>query len=478
MTPSIRLDAPSFPPHEALVGFVADAYTLDPRRGGSTAQKLEPLAKAIQQARHDSRFSEHVKQCAEGFAELQAKQLKAVNEQLDAEEHKKFPSKERIALFTQKKNAWMSFNMTPYTLGALASSILFSAGQSTKSTTSSYDLGAINQHWKTLTSPPIERRNPVEKASARSFMEAYRANDAQRREREKHGPLLMREENDMLHPPRFAPQAPLQEMILAGLFLRGIIAPESHLEKAIVSDSDLAHSTLCGAHADGIVASAVVLTDSNLRDAQFPNGALDHGDFRGSCIMQARFTDSRLQYARFDGGNTEFAVYDPIKKVATEAVDFHGSDLSFANFTCSDVRGLNFETTCMHGSILRGTNLGSCNLRGVDVSHAQFGSVETEYDRGDALESSPRIFKSSLRDACCVGANFSNTDLRDVDLAGTDFSGATLHNVILDAKKIRKTIFIDADMHGITLVNAEHLDERQKLLFAGAKCIIGDQLPE
>ncbi len=168
----------------------------------------------------------------------------------------------------------------------------------------------------------------------------------------------------------------------------------------------------------------VVVTDSNLRDANLSNADLRLADLRGADLSNADLRGADLRDMDFSGANLRgtqidhptpqmdnkwLLVWEILNLSFGYGIDLAGADLSNAN---------------LRGESLEGANLTGANLTGVDLTSANLADA-------------------NLSNANLTDANLTDVDLTDVDLRDLDLTGANLTGVNLLGPVINETTQID-----------------------------------
>jgi uncharacterized protein YjbI with pentapeptide repeats len=205
------------------------------------------------------------------------------------------------------------------------------------------------------------------------------------------------------------------------------------------SNHDLTYLDLSGLNFKG-----AKLAKSNLYGADFTGANL-----RGSDMSGTRLDRATLIRADFSGANLTGAsilrptVYSDLTENIADAprfaganltdirvmanmsgADFHGADLTNANFTPREARPGQGTITTLAKNMLKSCDFTKAILRGANFDHAV------------------------LTFARFAGADLTGANLTDTDLSRADFTGADLTNADLTG----------ADLDGATLLNVKGLD--------------------
>jgi uncharacterized protein YjbI with pentapeptide repeats len=179
---------------------------------------------------------------------------------------------------------------------------------------------------------------------------------------------------------------------------------------------------------------AVDLTGANLRGADLSHTRLDrtvliHADLAGANLTGATilrptvYTDLEENLA--DAPNFAGANLEGIRVMAKmSGSDFHGADLTGANFSPLESRPGKGTITTLAKNVLKSCDFSRAIMRGVNLDRA--------------VLTFSHFVGADLRDA-----NLTNADLSKADLAGADLTGANLTG---------------ADLDGATLLGVKGLD--------------------
>lgn len=201
------------------------------------------------------------------------------------------------------------------------------------------------------------------------------------------------------------------------------------------SNHDLTYLDLSGLNFKGAKLAksnlyGVDFTGANLRGTDMTGTRLDRAtliraDFSGANLSGASilrptiYTDLRENVAdapRFAGANLT-----GIRVMANmSGADFHGADLTDANFTPREVRAGQGTLSTLAKNLLKSCDFTKAIMRGADFEHAvmTFSRFAGADLRG-----------ANLGDTDLSRADFTGADLTDADLTGADLDGATLLGV-------------------------------------------------
>ncbi len=165
-----------------------------------------------------------------------------------------------------------------------------------------------------------------------------------------------------------------------------------------------------------------------------------HGGLRIATLLDSQDVIKELN--RTDNSATSSSITSVVTEesvIETPTVNYQGISLTRQNF-----KEFSFENSDMRQVDMKFSILVQANLKGVDATDGEFSRVQAALaDFSNANLSHARfdhadLSRSSLKNACCIGTNFSNTNFRGADLTGAnlanadvrwaDFSGATFSN--------------------------------------------------
>jgi uncharacterized protein YjbI with pentapeptide repeats len=198
------------------------------------------------------------------------------------------------------------------------------------------------------------------------------------------------------------------------------------------SNHDLTYLDLSGLNFKGAKLAksnlyGVDFTGANLRGTDMVGTRLDRAtliraDFSGanlsgsSILRPTIYTDLRENLAdapRFAGANLT-----GIRVMANmSGADFHGADLTNANFTPREVRAGQGTLSTLAKNLLKSSDFTKAIMRGADFEHA----VMT-FSRFNGAD----LRGANLADTDLSRADFTGADLTDANLTGADLDGATL----------------------------------------------------
>ncbi len=201
------------------------------------------------------------------------------------------------------------------------------------------------------------------------------------------------------------------------------------------SNHDLTYLDLSGLNFKG-----AKLAKSNLYGADFTNANL-----RGTDMSGTRLDRATLIRADFSGANLSGAsvlrptVYTDLTENIADAprfaganltgirvmanmsgADFHGADLTDANFTPREVRAGQGTLSTLAKNLLKSCDFTKALMRGANFQHA----VMT-FSRFNGAD----LKGANLANTDLSRADFTGADLTDADLTGADLDGATLLGV-------------------------------------------------
>jgi len=179
----------------------------------------------------------------------------------------------------------------------------------------------------------------------------------------------------------------------------------------------LAHSDLYGVDFTGANLRGADLSHTRLDRAVLIGADLSGANLRGATILRPTiFSDLANNLAdapRFSGADLRSVRV----KANLSGADFHGADLSDANFSPQETRRGQGTITSLSGNVLKACDFSRAILRG------------TNFERADLTFS--RFAGADLKDA-----NLSRTDLSRADFSGADLTGADIAGANLDGANL------------------------------------------
>jgi uncharacterized protein YjbI with pentapeptide repeats len=188
---------------------------------------------------------------------------------------------------------------------------------------------------------------------------------------------------------------------------------------------DFKRANLAGSDLYGVDFTGSNLRGSDLAGARLDRAVLIKADLSGANLMGATllrptiYTDLSNNPAdapRFSGANLANA-----RVMANlSGADFHGSDLSGADFRPQEAREKGGGVTSLAGSVLEGCDFERTIMRGTNLQGARLSFAH--FTRAD-------MAGANLSHTDLSRADFSGANLTNVDLTGADLDGARLLGV-------------------------------------------------
>ena len=231
---------------------------------------------------------------------------------------------------------------------------------------------------------------------------------------------------------------------------------------------DLRGVELVGANLEGAFLESTRLEGANLEGANLKRAVLAHAQLEGARLARARLEDADLGGAALDGASLSQAVLTgaELYSVSLRKADLTGANLYRATFQKAELEGACFRDAKLlearflevklpevdlRGADLTRVTFVRCNLGGLDVSGANLedATFVATTARGTIFVNA-RLVGMRVVEECCFaeadfkGADLSRANLRDTDIARADFSGATLHKADLSGADLTEARFYRA----------------------------------
>lgn len=270
-----------------------------------------------------------------------------------------------------------------------------------------------------------------------------------------------------------------QDANFVGANLSGVNASGTNFEDcnfagATLNDANFSSANCPDANFSGINASKVNFADANLEDATFAGSNLREATFTDSNLSDANFKGANLQYVNFSDANLEDASFSSSNM---EHANFENANLESASFTNSNLTDVNFAGVNAEDAVFKHSNLSGANFReanledanftGANLSGADFTNASLEdtvmpdgrvYRRGDNLARfGINVRYSEGKDKKKKGAPVETGDSPESleTWVGANLRGQDLRQYDLTDGALNATIFTQANLQGVLIVNAD-----------------------
>lgn len=140
-------------------------------------------------------------------------------------------------------------------------------------------------------------------------------------------------------------------------------------------------------------------------------------------INEFDLSSANLSGADLRGINLSYA---NLSKSDLLSANLSSANLSGANLSGADLRGINLSDANLSGADFSSANLSGANLSGADLRRADLNGADLSY---------ARLISAKLKGFDLID-DLNNASLRDANLKGANFSGAIVTNIQLEEAKI------------------------------------------
>jgi uncharacterized protein YjbI with pentapeptide repeats len=263
------------------------------------------------------------------------------------------------------------------------------------------------------------------------------------------------------------------------------------LANRILTEADFSGASLVRANLYGSNLERASLYCADLRECNLQSGKMTRADLRGASFRGARLSFAVLDHADLRAammmyvGDAGVSVVDRDRGSGNSSVDFSNCSLKGASFGNAKLDGANFSGALLHGANFRNAKLVNATFKGAvltgvnlnelavppealvgciaDVTPAaagKFGELKSRLDAHQQWISSGGAHGAQgvldgedlrpLRDLL-VGRQLSGLSVRNAICVGLDFSGGQLQAAKFDGADLRDANFSNADLRGASL---------------------------
>jgi uncharacterized protein YjbI with pentapeptide repeats len=273
---------------------------------------------------------------------------------------------------------------------------------------------------------------------------------------------------------------------LAHADLDGLILANRILTEADFSGASLVRANLYGSNLERASLYCADLRECNLQSAKMTRADLRGASFRGARLSFAVLDHADLRAAMMMYvGDAGVSVVDRDRGSENSSVDFSNCSLKGASFGNAKLDGANFSGALLHGANFRNAKLVNATFKGAvltgvnlnelavppealagciaDVTPAaagKFGELKSRLDAhqqwissGGAQGAQGVLDGEDLRPLrdLLVGRQLSGLSVRNAICIGLDFSGGQLQAAKFDGADLRDANFSNADLRGASL---------------------------
>jgi uncharacterized protein YjbI with pentapeptide repeats len=199
----------------------------------------------------------------------------------------------------------------------------------------------------------------------------------------------------------------------AALTVLGRLPPRPGVDRADLSNTDLAAAALAGTKLSGFV-----LVGANLNEAELAGADLEWARLQRATLQGARLGEASLKEANLQAAHLEQA---DLKRAELEGADLQGAWLGRANLAGANLGRVDLGRANLPAANLQGADLREANLREADLRRANL--------RGAWLEET-NLAGANLARADLRGAYLSKANLQEVELKGANVNGVDLTGVL------------------------------------------------
>jgi uncharacterized protein YjbI with pentapeptide repeats len=215
------------------------------------------------------------------------------------------------------------------------------------------------------------------------------------------------------------------------------------------------------------------LSSANLTGATFASANLADADLTSATLVGVDFTDAIVKGTNLagttSGGFTKEQLYSTasyknsdmagISLVSNNmaAWDFHGQNLTMADFSCdftptTDLTSATFAGANLTDAYFSRTSLAGADLTGADLTRTRFlWANMTGANLAGANLAYTSFEHTNLTGASLAGQRLADADLDYTTMVGTNLTGAILTGTMLRGVDLTNADFTDADVRGMSL---------------------------
>ena len=198
---------------------------------------------------------------------------------------------------------------------------------------------------------------------------------------------------------------------------------------------------------------------TDLRHADFTDAVLAGAQFDGARLTGSRFEAADLRQAKFAGAEIENAYFKAaqlgranLRAAKLNNASFDDAHLEYAVLEYTELAGASFSTAHMNGALLSGTNAPGVSFGNAELKGASFigGNLQRALFHFAKLQGA-MLAQVNLQGASLQQAQLHGAVLDRVNLDGADLSHAELQGAVLQASRLNGAFMAETQLQGAQL---------------------------